>query len=397
MQKYKLILVFILISFSVRSINLKIRLFSTKKDNKAIVSITQGNCYILALNKRNYMVDTIAFLTSNNRTLKTLYFNKRGVKISISQINKNLGLFHKVYIKAENNNSTYTIRYKSKNRTYQGDLILFSKKGKFIEIINYIDIERYVAGVVESEGGHCFYPEYLKAQAVLARSYAIKNRNKFPSEEYHLTDDVRSQVYHSRAYLVHSKEIIKATKETKGLVVYDTKGNIIDAVFHANSGGETVDPKYVWVSDGVSYLVPRIDPYSVGTGSYSWKKIISKNRYMSFFKKKFTSLYKDKKFEKIITNLKQRRKRKNIIRYKNYIIKLAHLRNYLKIKSTFFDATDLGNGKILLKGKGFGHGIGLAQDGAIKMAKNGIGFRNIINFYYHNVLLDNYNKTIKTF
>lgn len=391
MSRYWLIL--LLHSCYLNGINLRIRLYSTKESSKCIVSLQKGEGYLVALDDDDDIIDTIALVNNENLILKTLYFLAAKNNVSVSQIDRNLGLFKKISILSKDKETTYIIRYGSEDRTYQGNLI-FYMKSQYIELLNDIDIERYIEGVVESEGGHSNNLEYLKAQAVLARTYAIKNINKFIYEGYNLTDDVRSQVYHNRCYLKNSKEIIEAVEKTKGLILFDKKGEVIDAVFHANSGGETVDPIHVWRTDGKEYLRPKKDIYSVGYGSYLWEKVVSREKYISFFKN-YPSLYNDNNFMEKITNLKQGDTRLNVLRYNGIEIKLSDIRAYLKLRSSFFDITNMGNDNILIRGKGFGHGIGLSQDGAIKMAEKGAHYGEIINFYFFNIIMDNYSKIIK--
>lgn len=147
-------------------------------------------------------------------------------------------------------------------RWYQGELILVGRGS--VLAVNQVNLEDYVASVVEAEMGSSFSPEALKAQAIAARSYVLYHRNRV-SKWFDVHSDTRSQVYPG---LPVSLPASLATKDTEGIVlVYGD--SLINAMYSASSGGQTVGVH------GFPYLqsVPDITSrprYGHGIGMTQW-------------------------------------------------------------------------------------------------------------------------------
>ncbi|MEN8137440.1 MAG: SpoIID/LytB domain-containing protein [Bacteroidota bacterium] len=373
--------------------NIKVRLFSTYNGNKAIISVAKGDYFLLANDVKGKLIDTIAKVSSLDKESNTVYFSLKSGKISLLHDNRNLGSFDKVYFVAVQDTSSFVIRYESqKERFYEGSLLM-SPKNNNLEIVNKVGLDSYVAGVVESEVGSKGNLEFYKAQAIIARTYAIKNLNKFISNGYNLTDDVRSQVYFSKSYYVENNLILKAVEETKSKVIVDFNNRLILPVFHANSGGQTSNAKEVWVTD-LPYLKSKRDPYSTTSPGDStfWEVEIPKDRFLLYFNKRAPEFKNNSKYYNAILSFKQEQ-RKSHLSYRNVKIPLKEIRSQFKLRSTFFDISDRGD-KVLISGKGYGHGVGLSQIGAIHMAERGYTYDQIIKFYYHNVKVVDYKEVI---
>lgn len=147
-------------------------------------------------------------------------------------------------------------------RWYPGEVIL-AGYGTILAV-NYVELESYVAGVVEFEMGSSFHPEALKAQAVAARSYVLYHRNSRPWFDVH--SDTRSQVYRGLERL--SPLVWEATQATRGMVLtYDNQ--FINAMYSSSSGGHTVGV------EGVPYLqgfpdVTQRPRFGHGIGMSQW-------------------------------------------------------------------------------------------------------------------------------
>src|SRR5690606_2725872 len=146
----------------------------------------------------------------------------------------------------------YLIRGTGPERMYEGVLEIRVHEGNLL-LIGEVGLPSYIAGVVESEGGHSPQFEYFKAQAVIARTWLLRNWDKHIEKGYNVTDDVSSQAYYSMAYLQYSDLIRDAVKETGDSVLVDTSGKAILAVYHANSGGITSNSEDVWLEE-LDYL-----------------------------------------------------------------------------------------------------------------------------------------------
>ncbi|NCA21907.1 MAG: hypothetical protein EBS86_12315, partial [Crocinitomicaceae bacterium] len=102
-----------------------------------------------------------------------------------------------------------------KERSYEGDFEITSKKGR-LQLINIVDIDQYLEGVVESESGTGQNLEYYKAQTIISRTYALKYREKHADGGFNLCDRVHCQAYlHKRltAALIDS-----AVRQTKNII-----------------------------------------------------------------------------------------------------------------------------------------------------------------------------------
>ena len=131
---------------------------------------------------------------------------------------------------------------------YRGRVEIFPNAQGRLTVVNELDLETYLRGVVPREMGAWEYPalEALKAQAVAARTYAVANRGKRAGEGFDLLDTVADQVYGGR----EGEQALtdRAVAETEGLVAtFD--GRPIQALFQATAGGATVDNRHVFGGD----------------------------------------------------------------------------------------------------------------------------------------------------
>ena len=125
-------------------------------------------------------------------------------------------------------------------RRYEDGLEITSKN-KSLFIINIVKTENYIAGVVQSETwGATTNIDFFKVQAICCRNYLMNNLEKHAEEGYNLCDGVHCQAYKTRA---NKKEVTEGAYKSKGEVIVDSQGNIIETLFHSNSGGETVNAK----------------------------------------------------------------------------------------------------------------------------------------------------------
>lgn len=144
----------------------------------------------------------------------------------------------------------------AKSKWYRGHLII-QNKNKKLTVINEVDLEDYIKGVVPSEMPSSWELEALKAQAIAARSYALANLGKRASLGYDLKDTPEDQAYGGAS--AETSKTNKAVDETSGLVLtYNYK--VVSAFYSASAGGQTVTAKEAWGND-VPYVrsVPSFD------------------------------------------------------------------------------------------------------------------------------------------
>jgi len=268
------------------------------------------------------------------------------------------------------------------SRTY-GDNLILRPHDRFITIINHVDFDKYLAGVVEAEAGPNAEREFYKAQSVLCRTYAVKNLNRHEPEGFSLCDGVHCQVYKGNS--IYNPGILAAIVETTGQVLTDNRHQLVTAAYHSNSGGQTQRAADVWLTDH-DYLQSVVDPFSLHQPNAKWKETIAFRDWKNY-------LYKNgmKSVAKIpdeIIYIEQMRRKKYFILDRDSIL-LTKIREDWGFKSTFFDMFPEGD-SIVVWGKGYGHGIGMSQEGAMKMARDEYLYQDILQFYFFNVKLMDY-------
>jgi len=270
-----------------------------------------------------------------------------------------------------------------KTRSYYDDLIIFPQSNA-ITLVNLIDFEKYIIGVLESEVGVGQSEDFYKVHAIISRTYALQNKYKFIHQGFYLTDLVNCQVYKGKMY--ENSTIINAIRKTESLILVDENMDYITASYFSNSGGQTNNVEDVW-SKPLPYLRSIHDPYSKGGLNYFWEKRIPKSKWLNYLKSNFQYPVNDSKALKAALNFKQDIRHKYLVDWV-YQIPLTKVRKDWKLKSTYFSIYD--NGEYLsFKGKGFGHGVGLSQEGAMRMIELGFDFLEVLRFYYTDVHLIN--------
>lgn len=372
-MKFRLTILFVFFSLLGVSQNINVRIFSTNKIETFVFYAKTGKYDFIANNQLICSIDEGQSATITRRSHKLFVSTRTGTH-SVDSL---------LLIRGTTQNNIFQVRFqngKPKAREYDNDLYVKTSKSSLI-LINDVNFEKYIAGVVESEGGAKANIAYYKAQAILCRTYAAKFYTRHLTNGYNLCDAVHCQAYLGRCR--YSKAIVEATKATQGLVLVDEKQNLIEATFYANSGGETSNSEDVW-NKPISYLRSKTDPFSIGQPGYEWTKTIARNEWENYLKKKGYPISdsSDLSFDQFS------RKKYLETDCADSLLLLTTVRQDWKLKSTFF-CIDSRENEIVLYGKGFGHGVGMSQEGAMEMARQGYSYRDILQFYYTNVSLMN--------
>jgi stage II sporulation protein D len=365
-----LIFVFNFTAFSQASSveNVRIRLFSDKNIEE-VMFIPSFGSYFLETEKG----DKLKLSKTSKLTVKDLD-GQLEIKINDTIYKK----AKKINLTASGLKSFFQIKPlkpQITERRYEDGLEITSKN-KSLFIINVVKTDNYIAGVVQSETwGATTNIDFFKVQAICCRNYLMNNLEKHAEEGYNLCDGVHCQAYKTRA---NKKEVTEGAYKSKGEVIVDSQGNIIETLFHSNSGGETVNAKDVWGKD-VPYLVSIEDSFSVGCKNYQWEKYIKLKDWLNYFRNKGLNI-KDKEIEDALINFSQQEGRKTDL----LGIPLTTIRKDFNLKSTYFDVQKWG-GEVKLTGKGYGHGVGMSQEGAIKMCEEGYEYWEVIEHYFKGV------------
>lgn len=266
-----------------------------------------------------------------------------------------------------------------------------------------MSLEDYVKGVVAAEMPVEFELEALKAQAVAARTYAVKNMAVFGGSGLaeHPGADVsadhrQSQAWQSEAklkarwgpanYERYWEKISRAVDETRGLIaVYN--GEPINAVFHSTSGERTASAKEVWGFD-YPYLASVACKWDQKSPRYSDTKEISLNEVEQRLGSDAGVVAAAQSGSNAVAQIigLTDSGRVDKIRIGSKTLTGAAIREKLELRSTNF-SVELKGDKLIFKTTGYGHGVGLCQYGANGMAKEGKDFRQIITYYYTGVAL----------
>ena len=350
-----------------------IKIYSQQKVQSLSLSAENGN----------YTVWANGIEITNTTKTPIIKLTYKNDAVEVSTFETVLGTYNKVRIASGDYVKSLRIKLISperKPRVYEDNILIESELG-YLKIVNQIVLDDYISGVVQAESGRRSPPEFYKVQAILARTFALSHLEKHALENFNLCDHTHCQAYFGKTT---ESEIMKAVNDTKDKVVVDDNLNLIDAAFHSNSGGQTANSEDVWGSR-LSYLRSVNDSFSVKMPNAKWERKMAKDDWFTYLKVKHNYPVNDSNARWAALTFKQDT-RKSFLESYNSRVPLKTVRNDLQLKSTFFSITSVGD-SVLFKGKGFGHGVGMCQEGAMKMAKLGYKYYEMINFYYQNIQL----------
>ncbi|WP_110988133.1 SpoIID/LytB domain-containing protein [Acaryochloris thomasi] len=272
---------------------------------------------------------------------------------------------------------------------YRGTVsLIHTSKG--VTAVNNVDLEDYLASVVGKEVYKDWPAEVLKAQAVAARSYALYKSQSSKSSFFDLGDSQTYQVYggvNGEAPSTHA-----AVQATAGQVL-TYGGKIINASFHASSGGHTENSENVW-SGALPYL-RGVEDFDQAAPKYQWTKTLTAMEA----KQKLSGLGNiiaikplGKTFTGRITNVEVVGDRGS------RTMTGREMRTALGLNSTLFEVTpqpglvasqsgSTAPTGFQITGKGHGHGLGMSQWGALGLAKQGKTYDQILQHYYQGTAL----------
>ena len=266
-------------------------------------------------------------------------------------------------------------------RFFNGDINLIKKDNGSLLVINRIDLEDYVKGILYHESSHYWPLEALQAQAVVSRTYAVYQMRENKLKDFDVTSDIYSQVYGGKTS--ERFRTNEAVDNTRGQVI--THNNkIIPAYFHATCGGHTEDASLLWNID-IAVLKGVICVFCKDSPHFKWHNTLP----IGEIEKKLSDRgYNIKNIQAINILSKDKSGRiadLNIVTLeKNIKISAKDFRNIIGpnlIRSTNFQL-NLVDEDAVFQGLGWGHGVGLCQWGAYFMAKQGYAYKDILKYYY---------------
>ncbi len=296
-----------------------------------------------------------------------------------------------------------TFWHKRIDRAYRGDLELLNS-GKGFTLVNILSVEAYLCGVLAAEMPSKSNPQALQAQAVAARTFAVKNRNRHENKGFDLCADVHCQFYQGLS--VETAATTRAVNKTRGEILAHNR-RPIETLYHSNCGGCLASDTFgqhkylankldrnkglipassheeeMWFLEAPSAFCAR------GANSkFRWQRIYDQEDFLIAFGFDLTDLrqvapkakgecFHYKEIEVITASGKKKLSGDFTIR--NFFDRLRSSAFKLEIKRSAQGSPQL----LIFWGAGFGHGSGLCQEGALAMAKEGFNYRQILKHYY---------------
>lgn len=373
-MKFLPVLIFLFTSSFSFSSSMKIGIFTDHKISSLWLAPAQGKYVMYGDGK---LIQDLSLKSSVQLVIKV-------DSILVKQNNKSIGTYKRFRLVGKEAPNSFKIKPLSPSlpeRIYDDNLEI-TIANKFFKFINRVNLDHYVAGVVESENGIKQNFEYYKTKAIICRTYALSNYRKHEAEGYELCDRVHCQVYKSKNSL--NDDILMATVASTGVVIVDSDLQLITAAFHSNCGGQTVNSEDVWILP-TSYLKSIKDTFCLRQPHAIWEHKVKSSEWTTYLAKYYNYSSSDTLHRHCILEYEQPFREADLI---NHDLKIPFkvLRNDFKLRSTYFNL-EAKEDYILFKGKGYGHGIGLCQEGAMRMAELGYKYTEILHYYYKDVHL----------
>jgi len=262
-------------------------------------------------------------------------------------------------------------------RIVTGEIGIFAGDGR-LRLLARLPLEDYVGWTVASETEPGIHPEALKAQAVVARSYALASGRRHADVD--LCDLAHCQLLRGGLATSHLEAGQRAAEATRGEVLNLSSGRIAEAVFHASCGGHTADPREVFGGDGTGATAVPDD----GCPGRPWRARMPRAMFESVVRDRLGTTAPPEALEwrrgqggyVVQVGLGER-----VLGGEAFARALDGRMGHRTIRSARMTAKSTAQG-ILLEGSGVGHGVGLCQAGASRRAAAGENHRDILRHYF---------------
>ena len=279
-------------------------------------------------------------------------------------------------------------------RRFRGEMDIIRTEDLKLMVINRLDIEDYISGVLYHEVSHWWPMEALKAQAIASRTFAIYKTIESEDKDYDVRSDIYSQVYGGKTS--EKFRTNRAVQQTAGnVLIYGQE--ILPAYFHATCGGYTEDASLLW-NTNIRPLKGRRCGYCKGSPHFNWVKKVA----LEFIEERLKENgYKIRNIRGIKTSSRDASGRVKVVSIADSLgaekmpankFRLAVGPNV--IRSTDFTVKIEGTAAIF-DGRGWGHGVGMCQWGAYYMARQRFKAEDILKFYYPGARITDLKELIK--
>ena len=366
MKRLTAILLLLLIATAANAERVRVRLFSNVKIDAITLSFDLGSY--------NLYGDGTTLIESEVTEGRSVELKAEREKVRVVVGGDDYGMFGSVRLEATDTACIVCANPRNqKNRTYEGNFEITAAKNGTLLIVNDVEFETYLAGVVQSEI-YGSQTDIFRIQAIISRTWAMRNMQKHSAEGYNLCDGVHCQAYNNRCV---RPDIMLGTIQSSGETLVDTEGNLIETPFHSNSGGQTANSEDVWKA-ALPYLRSVDDTFSFRMRQSDWTKTISQERWLGYFAKNHKININDSANRAELLHFEQPQRKAKILG-----VPLTKVRADWQLKSTFFSVeVDESSKSVILNGHGYGHGVGLSQEGTIRMVGLGFDYDSILRHYY---------------
>ncbi|MBM4132234.1 MAG: SpoIID/LytB domain-containing protein [Nitrospira sp.] len=269
--------------------------------------------------------------------------------------------------------------------------ILRGKGPGGLAVVNHVDVEEYVKGVVPAEMSAAWHPEALKVQAIVARTYVLYQRQANKEREYDVVASTLDQVYRGRQGV--DRRVQDAVESTKSLALTYQNEPIL-AAFSSTAAGPTEDAMNVWSKD-LPYLKGVECPFDANSPYYQWRAEFKLQDLEDKLGRQGLAIGTIANLTPLTYSAAGRVAKLRILHSQGELVlrgeDLRRLVGYGVIQSTQFEVESIGK-TVVLSGRGAGHAVGLCQWGAKEMADLGYRFDTILRYYFPGTEL----KTVRT-
>ena len=262
-----------------------------------------------------------------------------------------------------------------------------------------LPLEEYLVGVVAAEMPASFHVEALKAQAVAARTYTLSRlkggctsgcdlcSNSGCCQAY--DTDAACKKKWGASYTQNMKKICDAVQETNSEAIY-YDGELIEALYHAASGGQTEDSENVFAS-ARPYLRSVESENEVGSSHLADEERFTRKAFVKAINAAWpkAKLKTGSLADQVEITERFESGRVKAIKLGGVTVTGREFRGALELRSAWF-TIEFTSGEVIIDTRGYGHGVGMSQAGANGMAQDGATYREILLHYYTNTTIDSY-------
>ncbi|MBL0349372.1 MAG: SpoIID/LytB domain-containing protein [Elusimicrobia bacterium] len=276
-------------------------------------------------------------------------------------------------------------------RPYRGRLEV-TRTGPAFRVVNLISVEDYLRGVLQMETSDTWPEQALKAQAVISRTYALRNRGRHGRQGFDFCREPHCQTYGGAQ--AERRLTDAAVDATRGEVLVDRKHRLVGTVYHSCCGGSTESAENVWERGGQPYLAPVSCKWCRGSPHYTWTAKVSNELVTRSLQTGGVPVGTVRALGILSHTPSGRVYRVRVYGDRDTVdLKANVFRNLVDprlIRSTFWSGLSKRGNVWQIHGRGWGHGVGLCQWGMRSLAEKSMNYGQILRYYYRAVSIDDF-------